>query len=273
MEKFSYGLEFYNRGWFSLDDTEEFSKAVEIADKTENYFREFTDEIETIRVNILISYKFRKDLSLEDRINYVRGISYSKQFLNEEDVYSLMNEFESKDKKIYEKSLFSIRTYSDEFDYAFYHDYIDNCVKDKSKVTIENSTKLTELVKQARATYDKIVNAPEEGIVQDNSVKLEDKEDYDDYPEEDFEDEEPMGKFSLDELSLLERLALSKEYYPVYKEGILKAKKLKEDSPSYKMVSEGMDDYNSYVTNLYEDTYNFLIKDFFRTMKNLTFVI
>ena len=276
MKTFSYGVEFYHKEIFDLDETEKFKREVEIAEKTEEYFMRLTNQEEVIRTNILLSYRFKKDLSLEDRINYVRGITYSRQFMNEEDVFELFKEFDKKDKKAYEKSLFSIRDFSDEFDYAFYFDYLDNYLKDDNKKEIEQSAKIHELVKQAKARYEEIMSAPSEDLVKDDSVKLEDREKdiYDDYPEEDFEDDDkPINKVSMDNLSLMERLVLSKEYYPVYQKGLFKGKDISEDKPCYKLIKEGMDDYNRYRTNLYQDTYNFLKQEFFRTMKNLTFVI
>ena len=275
MEKFSYALEFYHRDLFDLNNVDEFQRAVEVAEATENHFMKYTSAIETIRVNILLSYRFKRDLSLEDRINHVRGISYSKQFLNEEDVFKMIQEFDKKEKKIYERSLFDVRIISSEFDYEFYYNYFENFFKDENVDKLKNSPMIKELVRQAKKSYEEEIKKLEEELAKDNSVKLEDrkKDIYDDYPEEDFKDEEPETKISIDELSLIERLVLSKEYYPVYKEGLLKSKGITEGDPACEKVVEGMDDYNSYVSNLYEDTYNFLRKEFFRTMKNLTFVI
>lgn len=278
MKKFSYALEFYNNGTFSLDESKTFEKEVKIAEATEDHFKLFTNEIEAIRDNILISYKFKKELPLEDRINYVRGIVYARQFMDEKDVIQLIEEFDRKDKYIYEKSLFSIRTLSDEFDYAFYHDYIQNCIKDDDKSLIETSEKLSKLVKQAREAYERALKAPDEGIVKDNSVMLQDDEDddadYDDYPEEEFEDEDgSKTRYSIDELTLMERFMLAKEYFPVYQEGIYKTKGITKEDKCYQMVNEGMTDYNNYIMNLFEDTYNFMKKEFFRSTKNLTLVI
>ena len=261
MKKFSYALEFYNNGTFSLDELKTFEKEVKIAEATEDHFRLFTNEIEAIRDNILISYKFKKELPLEDRINYVRGIVYARQFMDDKDVIQLIEEFDRKDKYIYEKSLFSIRTLSDEFDYAFYHDYIQNCIKDDDKSLIETSEKLSKLVKQAREEYDRALKAPDEGIVKDNSVMLQDDEDG------------SKTRYTIDKLTLMERFMLAKEYFPVYQEGIYKTKGITKEDKCYQMVNEGMTDYNNYIMNLFEDTYNFMKKEFFRSTKNLTLVI
>ena len=64
MKEFSYALEFYNKSYFDLEDTDRFKNQVEIAEQVEKYYLRFSDNIEEIRNSILISYKFRKDLSL-----------------------------------------------------------------------------------------------------------------------------------------------------------------------------------------------------------------
>lgn len=94
MEKFSYALEFYKNNIFDIETDNDVSimkKAVMDAQKIEQHFSNVPN-INLLRENIIISFKFNKNIDYENRINYIRGIVYSKSFINLNDMF-MFNEY------------------------------------------------------------------------------------------------------------------------------------------------------------------------------------
>lgn len=275
MKEFSYALEFYNKSYFDLEDTDRFKKQVEIAEQVEKYYLRFSDNIEEIRNSILISYKFRKDLSLEDRKAYVKGIIFSRQFMNENDVYELIDDFDRrKTDNSYDRSIFNIRTWSDEFDYDFFYNFLRNTYTNKTDAINKISEKYLEFVKKIKLEQENKSDEEEneiEELVKDNSVALEDEDD----EEENVTVEEffPKKNYINDNLSLLDRLEISKEYFESYAEGTLKYKNITEDDKEYPLVVNGLFEYNRYITHIFERTYKFLANEYLRKTKNLSLLI
>ncbi|MBR3116971.1 MAG: hypothetical protein IKF36_03750 [Bacilli bacterium] len=278
MKEFSYALEFYNRCYFDLDDIDTFKNEVEIAEKTEEYYLRFSDNTEEIRNSVLISYKFRRNLSLEDRKAYVKGIIFSRQFMNENDVYELIDDFDRrKTDNSYDKSIFSIRTWSDEFDYDFFYNFLRNTYTNKIDAINKKSEKYLEFVKKIKLEQENKSDEEEnetEELVKDNSVALEDEDDEEE-EEENVTVEEffPKKNYINDNLSLLDRLEISKEYFESYAEGTLKYKNITEDDKEYPLVVNGLFEYNRYITHIYERTYKFLANEYLRKTKNLSLLI
>ncbi len=84
MEKFSYALEFYKNNIFNIENDNDVSimkKAIMDAKKIEQHFSNVLN-IDLLRENIIISFKFNKKLDCENRINYIRGIVYSRSYIN-----------------------------------------------------------------------------------------------------------------------------------------------------------------------------------------------
>jgi hypothetical protein len=115
----------------------------------------------------LQSYKFNKELDYEKRLHYVRGILYSRQFINEEDIYKYVNDLEIIDKRIIEKSLFDIRRFSDTYDKEFFENYMDN-------INIIDEEDITEAYLQGKELAVKMYILDQYGIPYD-ILSVEDK--------------------------------------------------------------------------------------------------
>lgn len=283
MKKFSYGLEFYHKEIFDLDETEKFKREVEIAEKVESYYHVYSDNLEEIRKSILTSYKLRRELSLEDRIAYVKGIIYSRQYMNESDLDELFEEFAKKEKySVYNKTVFNIRTTSDSEDYDFFYNFIQNSTsnKDNSKKVVQM---FQDLIEKSKIEYEKRITEgldqeeeeEEKNLVKDNAVDLMDEDEDNEENEKNITVDEFFSgfKYVREDLSLIDRFYLLKEYFPVYAEGILNFKGITEDNKDYPMIVNGMFDYNKHITAIYEMTYDYLNDEFLRKTKNLSLLI
>ena len=266
MNKFSYSLELYKRNIFSLEELDKYKESIKIANEVESYFLERNNNIDLIRNNIILSYNFIRELNLEERINYVKGIIFSRQFMNEKDVLELNNTFSNAipGDEILEKSLFSVRNFSDDFDYEYYYNYLRNVKYDEKLDKLRDENFIKSLIQQSREKFNKNM----EELDKDSKKVIVDEIEEDNDEEDDFDINK--DSYVVDELSIPDRIKFSKEYFPVYLDGILNAKNIKEGTTEYIFLSKGMVDYFSYIIYQYEETYNFLYKDFLRNSKNLT---
>lgn len=248
MEKFSYYLELYQMEIFDLDEMIEHEDQIKDAIKIENHLHLLNDNIDIIRNAIINSIRFEKILSYDERLNHVRGIIYSMHYMNHEDLNKFVDDLSNTDISILEKSLFEIRTFSDNYDKDFFRDYMHNLkIKDEEEDITEDYLKGK-------------LNSIGETIV------IEEKDDM--TVEEFFED-----SYKMKELVPLERLELFKKYYPLYKEGILEYKGIKEGTEEYKFVSKGMDAYNNFIIGCFEIMASFIDEELKRKSRNLLFTI
>ncbi|MBO6195114.1 MAG: hypothetical protein J6O56_02065 [Bacilli bacterium] len=255
MEKFSYYSELYYDEILDIDDMIKNKENVENAYKIEKYLSSLNDNVEIIRNAIVCSYRFSKVLKYEERLHHVRGILYSRQFINENDLLNYVNDLEKVDNRIFEKSLFDIRRFSDNYDKEFFENYMDNIT------VIDEEVDITEDYLQGK------LNEIGEPISKTELVK-----------EEEIEltvDEFFKDSYEVKDLLPKERIALFKKYYPLYKKGILEYKCInKDDNPvEFEYVSKGMDDYNQYITSSLEIMHNIIENDMKRKSKNMIFTI
>ena len=248
MEKFSYYLELYNMEIFDIDEMIEHEDQIKNAIKIEKYLNSLNDNIDIIRNAILSSFRFKKILNYDERLDHVRGIIYSMHYMNHEDLYKFINDLENMNTSIFDKTLFDVRTFSDNYDKDFFRDYMYNLkVKDEEEDITEDYLR------------GKINSVGE-------TVIVEKKDDM--TVEEFFKD-----SYEMKELVPLERLELFKKYYLLYKEGILEYKGIISGTKEHEYVSKGMDDYNKYITGCFEIMSSFIDQDLKRKSRNLIFTI
>lgn len=267
MKFYNYLHSFYRECVFTLDEMFEDDTCIKDAEAIEKKLMKNNSNRDIISSVIIRSFKFRKDLSREDRYNYVKGMIYSRQFINEGDIDNLEKTFDlCNSDKILGKSVFGIRNFTDDYDYEYYYNYLDNIRFDTSEDLIKKSKKIEELILKSKERYEADLLAEKEYQETISEESEEDDEEEEEIEEETFKDE----FFNVDDLSITDRILFSKKYYPIYKEGLLIHKGIKEDSKEYSMVSQGMDDQFYFMMNLYENTYNLLVKDFIKRSKNLS---
>ena len=91
---FSYALEFYKEGIFSLDDISTFKRKVKEAEEVDRYFSKIVPNINFVRPYILNSYKLEKKIGFKNRTRYVRGLIYASDYIDMSDIDSLPNDVE-----------------------------------------------------------------------------------------------------------------------------------------------------------------------------------
>ena len=266
MKFFNYMHSFYHECVYSIEEMAEHLDQIQIAENVEKRLSKYNDNLDIIREMIIRSFKFRKDLSEDDRYNYVKGMIYSRQFLNENDIDTMEKSFEDdQDDKILAKSVFGIRNYTNDFDYEYYYNYMDNVRFENSEDLKKKVKKIDDLIKKSKEKFEQDIR--EEQAYEEAAKEMEEDEDAVAVDVEETVEEE---FFDVSDLSFLDRIIFAKKYYPVYKEGLLKYKKIKKRGPDYKMVSAGMDDQFNMMIHLYENTYRIFVNNFVKKSKNLT---
>ena len=91
---FSYALEFYREGIFSLDDLSTFKRKVKEAEEVDKYFSKLVPNINFVRPYIINSYRFEKNIGFKNRIRYVRGLIYASDYIDMSDIDCLPNDVE-----------------------------------------------------------------------------------------------------------------------------------------------------------------------------------
>lgn len=100
MVDFNYGKYFYEHKIFNIEDDSQInkmSKAIEDAKRIEKYFFKIVPNIDKIQSIIAFSFKINPCLEYIDRINYIRGIVYSQDYIDYNDViefYNLITNYE-----------------------------------------------------------------------------------------------------------------------------------------------------------------------------------
>ena len=145
MKRFFYEEEFDKREIYSYKEMIDHKKDVDNAYIIEKRMAELNNNIDLIRYYIIISYYFKKDLELEDRYNYIRGLIYSSQYINDNDFDNIMEIFNPEEyEDFFEKSVFEVKTYSDSSDEEFFRNYIadrNNMIESLDKSVVEKIDK------------------------------------------------------------------------------------------------------------------------------------
>lgn len=255
MKKTSYYYEFYRNEIYDIEEMKKNKDIVEIASRVEEYLCSLNDNTDIIKNAIIISHKFRKDLKYEERLHHVRGILFSRQYINEHDILKYSNDIDEVDCGIFEETLFDIRKYSDCFDKEFFGNYMYNMA------IVDEEVDITEEYLKGKVND---VGEPVQVEKTDDTDK--ENQTVDEFFEDSFEVKELLPK---------ERINLFIKYYPTFKEGILEYKGINEqDNPiEYKYVNMGMDDYNQYITTSLEIIHDAIENDIKRKSKNMIFTI
>ena len=95
MEKYNYGKVIYENNICSLENIDEFKKIVKDFKYVEEKLKDFTPCLDEIRELIILSFKFDKDLKADDRVNFIRGIVFSKHYFDEDDIQNFIEEVDS----------------------------------------------------------------------------------------------------------------------------------------------------------------------------------
>ena len=251
MEKFNYDVEFYKRNIFTIEELIERKNESSNAIYVEECLSKLSSNVDIIRDNILISYSLNKNLSKEKRLYYVKGVIYARQYLNEEDLDTFLNIITSDKKENLERSVFSLRPFSDSYDKNFYKNF--------AEVLSTGFNKLGE--------YESLNPEEEEtdtNNIDEEPVELKENED------EDVEEEKYYN--NLKTLSPIKRIELLDKYFPIYLNGILKYKNVK-NKIEYQMIKKGAYRYFNYMKNIFYDAYEFILEEKKRNSKNLLLTI
>ena len=254
MKLFDYKTVFVNMKIYNIDDLVVDKKPIDIANIVEKRMLAQNNNVDAIRNNIVLSYTFKKDLKLEERYNYVRGLIYSRQYISYEDyedVVELFSEFNLLEDEIY-KTIFSSRD-SNEEDKDFIKDYIN--------IFNDSTLMLNEIVKRNDGDEPKIISL---------SYSNEDSQD-EDFQVEYYNDIKLYYKILSDTINRVKQMELN---YTLYKKSIMKSKNIKDvNSVEYKYVEMGMDDYYNFVIESINNLINKKMDDLKRNSKNLALTI
>ena len=129
---YNYCKEIYERNICDLEDEKRFKKILNDIKYIEKYFSEYTCMIDEIREIIFLSYNFNDRLSKENRINFIRGIIYSKHYVDDKDIDNFIEDLKLYNKQLEErnKTVFeSVVTKEDEEMYT-----IDQIIDDEMNI-------------------------------------------------------------------------------------------------------------------------------------------
>lgn len=253
MMEFSYYLEFYKRNIFNMD-TDENTKLLEKNGKQafeiEKYFCKNILNIEELRNTIIKSYVFEKDLDFESRINYIKGIIYSKKYINANDVEILSRDLQDvPTEHIYDSIFFDMGySYNEEEFFELIDGVDDNNIKMKERLDLNN---------------DQFIKKQDFPILIGNNVSSdEDEDDYDSEDDEEinedecgFDDEEEIDIYKL--ISIDQKLILFKENYERFKTAMLEKHgiNINSNTKCNKYVIKGMDDWFNHIFYIMESLY------------------
>lgn len=220
--KYSHSLELYKAGICNLENEKEFKRITKEFKALEKYFINKGADLEEIRKNILISFKFCKKLKIKERINHIIGIIYARHYFNEEDLYGFLDSLEQYNNSKYcNQTLFSKLKYKEMTD-----------VYDKEGKNIDS--------------YDKIIDDFSEYINNDSDICI--------LPEEDLDSKvEEIKTSEIVELDPEEKLEYVEEKYNTYKMHLLDSKNYSKND-KFK-ISRAMDDWFKYMMQNLKDLY------------------
>lgn len=247
---FSYSICFYRNNIYSLDSEnfEPYKKACLDAKEIEKYFVEKTGgmNIEALRENIVQSFKFNRDLCVKDRINYIRGLVYSRRYIDFCDIFHFSDYLSSTNEDVVATSVYREKNNSNRID----DDFFAEAFYEDEKSTYDSFMALQrEMYKDSKSTLK----------LGDND-ELDD--DYDDEDIEELEDEDDdllSGDVLSDYIDLTPREVIEhfennfEEFIEIMLErrNVSKAK----NSLERKYVVLGMRDWYEYVITMFKDMY------------------
>lgn len=93
MDKFNYNKVLYENGICDLNNIEEFRKISKNFKEVEELLKKKTSCLDELRKLIILSYKFnKKDIRPIDRANFIRGIAYSRHYIDEDDINNFISQ-------------------------------------------------------------------------------------------------------------------------------------------------------------------------------------
>lgn len=246
MEKYSYTLELYKSKVFNIDTKEDcnaLKKASEDAEKIELYFNDVPNK-DILRENIILSFWFNKHMDYKDRINYIRGLVYSRRYIDYKDVFSLLDEIEQnipvRETTIFEEKGFSTFMDQDFFLEAFYEDIRSN---------FENYVE-----EQRRNQEDEKNNKGYIVIDSEDDIDMEDEETREEIKNAVEALEEELANGMID-LTPKEKVEQFKDNFERYIDIMLKRKNVTDDvnNRGRNYIIIGMRDWFYYIIGIMED--------------------
>lgn len=247
MEEFNYGIEFYKRNLFNIADELNFGSKVREAEKLEKMFLEKNGNIDLIRENILISYYLDKEIKDELRYQYIRGIIYSRQYIDYTDVEKFKEELEKEfEANNLSDTLFSIKTSTTCYDDELFANYLaiqESRDSDKTEKEVEDITKMIkDELEKNHIPFDIIVET----------------EDADSLEEQIYEDEDCPNVYTAYSLTCYEKINMFDEKFEIYLKGIISQKQIDKLSENeQRMIYKGAYDWFNKMIKDLKDAYNF----------------
>lgn len=262
MERFNYASYLYNQKILDIEtkeDREHFKKIIDDIKRLEEYFSKMIPNIEIIKPIIAFSYKLNKEIQWEDRINYIRGIIYSRRYIDMEDVHMfadyLSQDLDPEDSN----SIFFNKGFSDN-KYGFFTDAFDEDfvtyvelseVYKNEKLVIDENGNIVDSESGNRVIIQPDINNNDIDDCSENSELQEEEENID-------KDEENESIYYDYYYSVTpeEKLKLFKENFEMFVVEMIKRKNLdKEDEKTRGYIILGMRDWYEYVMNMLDGAY------------------
>lgn len=249
MGKFSYTLELYKNNIFGIDnesDQKKLLNAAKDAEKIEKYFSNVPN-VDLLRENIILSYKFDKYIDYKDRINFIRGLVYGRRYIDISDIYDFLDSINEEPVR-YESTIFHEKgdsTYmSDFFMDAFYEDM--------------NTTYEVYREEQLRKLSEKDDNKPRKSFYTlTDTMSNEDEDDYDDEENaknavKEMEEELNIGLINL---TPREKLEAFKDNFENYITEIIERKNItkEEENRGRQFIIIGMRKWVEYAFSIMDD--------------------
>ena len=227
MKEFSYALELLNRRICTLDNIEELRRIDNESKIIEKNFSLKTNQLEKIRTLIITSYTFTKELSVTDRINYIRGIAYCKNFSDEGDIVRFYQEIKDYNAGIETESTFFS-------DLIFEDDLVDEEIEEKEKAKV--------MQRENVVNGEEIENDFEYQILNPDSIIID------------------ATGLEYNEYRLLanpeDKLNYIYDKFPSYIEYVVKEKNLNTNTEEYKYIAMGMTDWFNRIYKNLDDLFN-----------------
>lgn len=259
MDKFNYGKYFYEHKIFDIEDLSELDKmsqAIEDAKKIENYFFKIVPNIDKIKNIIAFSFKLNPYLNYIDRINYIRGIAYSQDYIDYDDVVSFYN-LMTDSYAIDVPTIFKEKAFCEEKDSDFFDELM---VVDK--------------LYGNNIFNDFIYNIEDENIENENE---EDEEEFDTnnkdcnvgIKHEDGENDSADIEDNIIDVTPIQKINGFKKNFNRYVDMVLECKNIDEDknSKAYTLVILGMTDWFNFVMDELE-TINNIVEEEKKCLRN-----
>ncbi len=240
MEKFSYGVEFYKRGLFSLDNIPLFKRKVKDADEVEKYFAKVLPNVQYVRKYILRSYVLNKKYEKLNRIRYVKGLIYAANYIDFNDIQDFS---EYIDEVLYPDIKSSL------FEYTNFDNNEDNpsLFEQDLEYKVHSSVLSTIPSIQQEYEYELYIGNT------DNEEYSEDDDENEDVSDEELDDSYiEIQKF--DVIHPKNKIELFKKYKKKYINDIINIKEIKKED--VKIVRKGMNDWINFAITSLEDIYN-----------------